>query len=145
MTGFGVERPLILVAVDGTPSSLRAGSYAINLVRSQNARLVCLYVNSPPVVVSSSVVGIDVAIEETQSVIAEELRELLVVRAGDLGLDATFIQRSGNPYAEIVRTATELRADTIVVGASLQAGHRVTGSVGARLIRNAHWPVTVVP
>lgn len=136
---------MILAAVDGTPSSLRAGSYAVNLVRSQNARLVCLYVNTPPVVLSSSVVGIDVAIKQTQSVIADELRELLMVRAEDLGLDATFIERSGIPYAEIVRAATELRADTIVVGASMQAGHRVIGSVGARLIRNAHWPVTVVP
>jgi nucleotide-binding universal stress UspA family protein len=96
-------------------------------------------------VLSSSVVGIDVAIKQTQSVIADELRELLMVRAEDLGLDATFIERSGIPYAEIVRAATELRADTIVVGASMQAGHRVIGSVGARLIRNAHWPVTVVP
>jgi nucleotide-binding universal stress UspA family protein len=145
MAGFAVERPLILVAADGTPSSLRAGSYAVSLARHHEARLICLYVNAPPVVVSASGASIGTAIKEARAVIGEELRRFVTERAGDLGLDATFIERSGNPYAEIVKVATELQVDTIVVGASAQAGHRVIGSIGARLIRNAHWPVTVVP
>ncbi len=141
----GDRRPQILVAVDGTPSSMRAGAYAVSLARRQGGRLLCLYVHSPSVMLTANVPGLDVAIRETKETIAEELHELLIIRAGVLGLDARFIERSGNPYAEIVRAADEMQADTIVVGASTQAGHRVIGSVGARLIRTGRWPVTVVP
>jgi len=37
------------------------------------------------------------------------------------------------------------RADAIVVGASLKAGHRLLGSLAVRLVRAGKWPVTVVP
>ncbi|HEX4288027.1 MAG TPA: universal stress protein [Trebonia sp.] len=43
------------------------------------------------------------------------------------------------------RIAQETRADAIVVGASLKAGHRLLGSLAVRLVRAGKWPVTVVP
>ena len=57
----------------------------------------------------------------------------------------SFVQRRGNPYLELVRVATELRVDAIVVGASMQSGHRLVGSLAGRLVRDAKWPITVVP
>jgi nucleotide-binding universal stress UspA family protein len=51
----------------------------------------------------------------------------------------------GDPYHEITRVAMETRADAIVVGASLKAGHRLMGSLAVRLVRAGKWPVTVVP
>jgi nucleotide-binding universal stress UspA family protein len=49
------------------------------------------------------------------------------------------------PGAYILRVAQETRADAIVVGASLKAGHRLLGSLAVRLVRAGKWPVTVVP
>ena len=46
---------------------------------------------------------------------------------------------------EIIRVATELRADAVVVGASSRFGHRFVGSMAVRLVKAGRWPVTVVP
>ena len=51
----------------------------------------------------------------------------------------------GDPYLEIVRAADDLRADAVVVGSSMKAGHRLVGSLAVRLIKAGKWPVTVVP
>jgi nucleotide-binding universal stress UspA family protein len=53
--------------------------------------------------------------------------------------------RPGDPVTEIVRMADEVKVDAVVVGASMQAGHRLIGSVAVRLVRMGRWPVTVVP
>jgi len=47
--------------------------------------------------------------------------------------------------AELRRVADEMRADAVVVGASMQAGHRWIGSLAVRLVKAGRWPVTVVP
>lgn len=145
MSGDDFQQTVILVGIDGTPSSLRAGAYASGIARLQHARLVCVFVHAPAMVTTTAVPGLDVGIREASNSVADELRELMRSRVEALGLDAEFIERNGNVYPELVRTAKELRADTIVVGASTHAGHRIVGSVGARLIRTGIWPVTVVP
>ena len=61
------------------------------------------------------------------------------------GISAEFVVRSGNPYKELIGIAHELRVDAIVVGASTQAGHKLVGSLAGRLVKDAAWPVTVVP
>ena len=63
----------------------------------------------------------------------------------ELGVAVTFVRRQGNPYLELVRAAEEMRVDAIVVGASGKAGHRIVGSLAGHLVRDAKWPVTVVP
>ena len=51
----------------------------------------------------------------------------------------------GDPYTELRRVADEVRADAVIVGASMQAGHRWIGSLAVRLVKAGRWPVTVVP
>ena len=51
----------------------------------------------------------------------------------------------GDPYSELVRVASQLRADAVVVGASSRLGHRFVGSLAVRLVKAGKWPVTVVP
>jgi nucleotide-binding universal stress UspA family protein len=53
--------------------------------------------------------------------------------------------RHGDPYTEFAHIADEMRADSVVVGASMHAGHRLIGSLGVKLVRAGKWPVTVVP
>jgi nucleotide-binding universal stress UspA family protein len=134
----------ILVGVDGTDTSLRAGAYAAGLARRQGAQLVVLYVKTTRATpVAAPEVGL--ALNQSQDQIAAELRQQLDENAPRLGLNAELVVREGNPYSELLRVAEERRVDAIVVGASRQAGHRLIGSLATKLVRHAAWPVTVVP
>jgi nucleotide-binding universal stress UspA family protein len=82
---------------------------------------------------------------QTQDEIARQLRTAVLEGAALLGIDAQFVQRNGNPYREIIAVAAELRVDAVVVGASMKSGRRFVGSLAGRLVRDATWPITVVP
>jgi nucleotide-binding universal stress UspA family protein len=43
--------------------------------------------------------------------------------------------------AELAKMADEMHADALVIGASEHLGHRVVGSLAARLVRAGKWPV----
>jgi nucleotide-binding universal stress UspA family protein len=135
---------LVVVGIDGSDTSMRAGAYAVGLTRRQNARLVCLFVRTTSPLIAASPAAVSAMREATDSV-AAELRELVRVQAAHLGINATFVDREGNPFTEIVRLADELRADAVVIGASSKAGHRFVGSLAVHLVKAARWPVTVVP
>ena len=135
---------MVLVAIDGSDTSMRAGAYAAGMARRQNARLVCLYVRP-----FSAVAGIGAAaaipLQEAHDDVARELRESVESQSVRLGISAELVERAGNPYTEIVRLAGELHADVVIVGASTKAGHRFVGSLAVHLVRASRWPVTVVP
>lgn len=143
MFELGTDGPRnILVGVDGSPTSMRAGAYAGGLARRQRSHLVIVYVRPMAASVSPDVV---VASRATQDRIAADLRDTITEQAARLGLEYTLYEREGNPYTEITKLADELRVDAVVVGASTKAGHRLIGSLATHLVRDARWPVTVVP
>ncbi|WP_030187003.1 universal stress protein [Streptomyces violaceorubidus] len=142
----GTDGPKVIVAgVDGSDSSLRAAAYAGGLARRQGALLAVVYVQ--PVLAGGAALGASVA--ETTDEIAEELvaqiREATERVKGIFDVRWEFHTFRGDPYSGLVRTADELKADAVVVGASEQAGHRFVGSVAVRLVKAGRWPVTVVP
>ena len=65
--------------------------------------------------------------------------------AQEQGVSITFVATRGDPLTELHRIAREIRADTIIVGASTKAGHRLVGSLSVRLVRAGKWPIMVVP
>jgi nucleotide-binding universal stress UspA family protein len=85
------------------------------------------------------------AMMQTQHEVAAQLRSAVLEGAALVGIDAEFVQRHGNPYRELIAVAAELRVDAVVVGASLKSGRRFVGSLAGRLVRDATWPITVVP
>lgn len=146
---FPVEEPgdgpnLILVGIDGSDTSMRAGAYAAGLARRQGSRLVCLYVRGTHVVSTSAAQAVGY-IEEAQDAVADEIRQAIVTSSARLGIEASLEIREGNPFAELMRLADERHPDAVVVGASMQAGHRFVGSLATHLVRSARWPVIVVP
>lgn len=150
MSGFELGRDgpsAILVAVDGSPTSLRAGAFALGHARRQGGRLVCLYVRraAPPIGALSPLAGphASLALREHEDDVERELRESLALVPPPV--EAVLEIRRGDPFHEIVAVATEYRADLVVVGASQSLGHKIAGSLATRLIRAARWPVTVVP
>ena len=135
---------VLLVGVDGSDSSLRAGAYAAGMARRQQARLVCLYVRSFSAVAGVGA-GAATSMQEAHDSVAAELRQTAEEQGARLGIDIIFVERDGNPFAEIVRLADEIQADAVIVGASTKAGHRFVGSLAVHLVRASRWPVTVVP
>jgi nucleotide-binding universal stress UspA family protein len=134
----------ILVAVDGSETSMRAGAYAAGLARRQHAQLICLYVR-PTNTMAGLTPALAGPLHLALNSVADEIRELIEHNAGRLGIETSFIERSGSPGSEIARVADELRVDAVVIGASTQAGHRFVGSIATYLVRIARWPITVVP
>jgi nucleotide-binding universal stress UspA family protein len=142
---LGTDGPsLILAALDGSETSMRAAAYAVGLARRQGARLTLVYVHTVGTF-STSVAGAIPAIEQANRQTATDLRETIEENSARLGVTVEFVERSGSPFTEITALADELRADAVVVGASTQAGHKFAGSLALHLVRAARWPVTVVP
>jgi len=145
---LGTDGPsVILVGVDDSTTSSRAGWYAAGLARRQRARIVAVFV-SPVASFGAAGPGgaaLSVAKEEAFRASVEDMQGRADTMASELGISITFRAAHGDPYTEICRIADEVRADAIVVGASAHAGHRFVGSLAVRLVRAGKWPVTVVP
>jgi nucleotide-binding universal stress UspA family protein len=146
---LGTDGPkVILVGIDDSVTSLRAGAYAAGLARRQGARLVCVFVEQLSGLYGASAAagaGVIAAQDEALGETAANLRRRAEEYAGILGVPVAFIAAHGDPYTELRRIADEVRADAVIVGASAKAGHRWVGSLAVRLVKAGRWPVTVVP
>ncbi len=146
---LGTDGPkVILVGVDDTVTSLRAGAYAAGLARRQGARLVCVFVEQMTTLYGATATvgaGAIAAQAQAEDEQAQDLRKRVEEATGALNVPTTFIAAHGDPYHEIKRIADQMHADAVVVGASTKAGHRFVGSLAVRLVRAGRWPVTVVP
>ncbi len=146
-TGFerGTDGPrVIVVAVDGSVTSLRAAAYAAGLTRRQGAELVVVFVNTTSAM-AALVPEASLMMTDAHESIAVELRRQVEDGARLTGIQARFVVATGDPFTEISRVCSAMLADAVVVGASTSAGHRYVGSIGVRLVRAGRWPVTVVP
>lgn len=146
--GASPRQAVIVVGVDGSETSVHAGAYAAGMARRLRGVLVCVYVHSIGGLTAATPTVIP-AVQEAQRDVVAEIKQAIVdakVQWDVEGvLEIEFLERTGNPFKEIVAVATERRADAVVVGASMQAGHRLVGSLAVHLVRAAQWPVTVVP
>ena len=146
---LGTDGPMvILVGVDDSVTSLRAGAYATGLARRQGARLVCVYVEQPSALYGAGGGAGAAAIAEQERAFTEtaaDMKRRIEAGAVERGVRITFVAAAGDPYHELRRVADEVHADAVVVGASTKAGHRFVGSLAVRLVKAGRWPVTVVP
>ncbi|GIF26788.1 nucleotide-binding universal stress UspA family protein [Actinoplanes tereljensis] len=137
----------IVVGIDGSPSSLRAGAYAAGLARRQHARLVAVYARAQPGGLLAVVDTSGAAVATTMEIQDQIETELVAAARTQLtrDVDAQLLVRFGDPFTVLCEVAREVQAGTVIVGRSDSLAHRIAGSLALRLVKCGRWPVTVVP
>ena len=131
----------ILHPTDFSASANEALAVAGSLARHHGAKLVLLHVVQRPV---SNVAGMPVPPPPPQVIDWESLKsQLSDLIARTKGIQAESRLVEADPATAIVQTATELRADLIVIGTHGRTGlsRLLMGSVAEQVIRNATCPV----
>jgi nucleotide-binding universal stress UspA family protein len=142
---LGTDGPAVIVTgVDGSPTSLRAAAYAWGQARRQNARLIIVHVYTGGGLGGATPGGAALMRDASEQVVADLQTEIDKAMLHS-PVRYTLLSEQGDPYGVLARIADENRADSVVVGASTQAGHKLVGSVAVRLVKAGRWPVTVVP
>ena len=136
---------MLLVGVDGSPTSMRAAAYAAGLARRQRARLVAVFVAAPLSPLAAHLPDGGAWDVQTRGELADELASEISAAADRTVVAIDFLVRHGDPFTELCRTADGLLADGVLVGVSEKGSHRFVGSLAVRLVRSGTWPVTVVP
>ncbi len=137
----------VLLATNFRPSSAAATQLASQIANRLGAELHAVYVIGDYFEQISAVFpeGGLAALTRLRSYVQERLGHLS--RTGDTG--TTTHVAEGKPYQEIVKLATSIDADLIVIGTavhgSLFGNSQVLGSEIERVIRNAPCPVLCVP
>ena len=136
---------VVLVAVEGSRTSLRACAYAGGVARRQRARLLIVYVQ--PIasgMVVADYTGAGLLIPPVATRAPDSVRREALATISD-GKHAEFVLRTGDPCEQIVHEAQVSRAELVVLGAPESLRHRWLGSLASRLVRAGVCPVTVVP
>lgn len=133
----------LLIAYDGSESSAKAFTMALDLAAKYRAELLVLAVARPP----------EPADDVETEAILENAREHygglfapLRERAMAAGVTAVFKVAAGHPAEQIVRQAEEFGADQIIVGHRGKTLFKkwLVGSVAKRVLSYANCTVTVV-
>jgi nucleotide-binding universal stress UspA family protein len=133
----------ILHPTDFSDNADCAFSLAGALARDYGARLIVLYVATPPPVVGYAE-GIRIPDpRESHELLRQELHRL---RAADPGVEMEHRLVEGDGAAEILRTAKETHCDLIVLGTHGRTGltRLLMGSVAEQVVRRAECPVVTV-
>jgi nucleotide-binding universal stress UspA family protein len=129
----------IVVGYDGSDSARRALGRAAELAgEGEDARIVVVHATRPLYPRPYDMPDQD---EEARSeVLLEEARQLLVAR----GIEPETRSRVGGAAEELVGTAAEVEAETIVVGRRRSTAAHMLGSVSSRVVDEAPCDVLVV-
>ena len=125
----------VLCVIDLTKASGNAFDRALSIARASNAGLYILHAvpaNHP------------FARHQNQRL---ELLTRLRERAEHEGVPVRTVEQHGDPARTIVLHANTRKADLVVLGSNRRRGWQRfrKGSVGERVLRNAAWPLLIVP
>ena len=145
---YGIDGPrAVVVGVDGSDTAWHALHYAVGQARRQGGRVVALYADRLPSLAFATAMPLaaTAVVDPQTDALAVELRTEVARLSAEHGVDAVFEVVAGDPVTALAQVAERERADAVLVGASVQAGHRLYGSVATRMVKLGRWPVTVVP
>lgn len=125
----------VLCAIDLTKASRNAFDRALSIARASQARLYVLH-----------------AVPARAPFISHQRKRFdllasLRLRAERNGVPVRIVEQHGDPAHMIVLHANGTKADLVVLGSNRRRGWQrfKQGSVGERVLREAAWPVLIVP
>lgn len=134
----------ILVAADFSGCSEDAFQLARSLARDYGARLVVVHIATPPPLVTPG--ELEKALQRPDGYRADLERRLRSVYAADTSEHIEYRVGAGDPAAEILHLAVELRSDLLVMGTHGRTGvgRLLMGSVAEKVVRQASCPVVTL-
>ena len=142
---FGFDR--ILVATDFSPNSQRAVKCAVQLAKRLSARLTILHIVPEPSPLDYPMEGIppdDVAAWQREA--AKKLDQQVVEAKREYAKVECIQQTALSPRDEIVKVATELPADFLVLSTHGLTGwkHFLLGSYAEKILEHSPCPTVIV-
>jgi nucleotide-binding universal stress UspA family protein len=136
----------VLVAHDFSETSAAALDYALGLAQKLGARVTIVHAYELPSYGAPEVLILATDWTKQVEVVAREALDKIIVAVRSRGFDAQPALRKGTAWREIDATATEMKADLIVVGSEGRSGlgRALLGSVAEKVVRTAPCPVLVV-
>ena len=142
---FNFDR--ILVATDFSPNALRAVNYALELAKRLGARLTILHVVPEPSALDYPMGGIPPEeVAGWQKEAAKRLTQQLTQARQDYSNVDTIQRMAISPRDEIVKVATDLPADLLILSTHGLSGwkHFLLGSYAEKILKHAPCPTTIV-
>ncbi len=133
----------LLVAYDGSKQSEKAYNLALDLATRLGVKMIVLSVARPP----EPPVAVELqAVLDSATEYYEAHFKSMKEDADKLGVEVTFQVRAGHPAEQIVRMASEEKADAIIMGHRGESFLQrwLLGSVAKRVLDYAHCTVMVV-
>jgi nucleotide-binding universal stress UspA family protein len=141
----GAAAPVIVVGLDGSPTSWDAFCWAAGEALRANGNLVAVHVTPWPEPAAAFGVPYDYSgVEKARQEIAAELKAEATQRAQDLGVPLYFVSEHGDVTRALTSIARSLHANLVVVGRSAKLLHHLVGSLSHRLTCRHDAPVVVV-
>jgi nucleotide-binding universal stress UspA family protein len=141
----GAAAPVIVVGLDGSPTSWDAFSWAAGEAVRINGKLIAVHVMPWTEPAAAFAVPYDYAgLENTRQEIAHELKAEAADRARDLGVSVSFVSDYGDVTHALSDIARTVHANLVVVGRSTKMLHHLAGSLSHRLTCRKDAPVVVV-
>lgn len=140
---------VVIVGVDGSDQSIRAGNVAAALARVHGARLHVVTVVRPPEG-WWGVVGSPPPADALSRSMAEAQRSVLdrtLDRLDSDGIEVTSGEEIGDPASALVTLARDMDCDLLVVGrrGAGMVERLILGSVADRVAHDSPCPVLIVP
>lgn len=131
----------IVVGIDGSEASERALAYAFRQATRESGQVIAVHVFAR----AGAFDTFGVVSTMCEADLTAELRPRVESLSHQHGVPALFVTEIGDVSGALVRVAQEHLADSIVLGASTSAMHRLVGSAPVGVVKRCPCPVVVVP
>ncbi|AFM22989.1 universal stress protein UspA-like protein [Desulfomonile tiedjei DSM 6799] len=139
----------ILYCTDFSHNSLPARGYAIEFARAFDAELIVLHVVNTKQIGFPSLESVPADMEQQLLEIQKSAEKALQLLEKELSRSVDNVQsrlRTGTPFYEIVKCASDEAADLIIMGTHGRTGfpHLIIGSTAENVVRTSQIPVLTV-